>query len=464
MKKFLDENFLLHSKTAEYLYHQHAAAMPIIDYHCHLSPALMAQNHCFSNMTQAWLDGDHYKWRAMRANGIPESLISGDGSDEDKFIAWAQTVPYTPRNPLYHWTHLELRRYFGIDQLLSPDTANDIYQQTSDKLRTEDFSVISLLQKMKVEVVCTTDDPVDSLEHHLQISQADWSVKVFPTWRPDRVLGTSDPQEWNAYLDQLSEVSGVQINSYTDLIQALKTRHDHFNEAGCRLSDHGLELFVYDEPDEKNINHTFDTLRSGKCVDNTQQFETAVLLELARMDSDKGWTQQFHVGAQRNNNSKALAEIGKDSGFDSIGDQQMAAAMGQFFNHLESESKLSKTILYNLNPADNEVFASMIGNFQDGSIPGKIQWGSGWWFLDQKDGMEKQLNTLSNFGLLSRFVGMLTDSRSFLSYPRHEYFRRILCNLIGADVEKGELPDDKDWLGQMVEDICYHNAKRYFKF
>ena len=471
MKPFLDADFLLHSETARYLYHEHAAKMPIIDYHCHLSAELIAKDHRFENLTQAWLYGDHYKWRAMRAHGIGERFITGNASDEEKFEKWAETVPFTMRNPLYHWTHLELQRYFGIMSLLSPVTAHSIYHSASDLLRQPEFSVRGLLEMMQVEVICTTDDPLDSLQWHQQIASSGWNVKVYPTWRPDKVTHTSDPKAWNQYVDQLSSVTGLEIASYKDLMAALKVRHDFFHMNGCRLSDHGLETLEYTQFTDEEIDLLFKKLRShfvllNACPSLTGtencKLITSLLTDLARFDHEKGWTQQFHLGAQRNNNFRAVQHIGPDSGFDSIGDRPVAEAMARFLDHLERESKLTRTILYNLNPADNEVFASMIGNFQDGSVPGKIQWGSGWWFLDQKDGMEKQINALSNFGLLSHFIGMLTDSRSFLSYPRHEYFRRILSNLIGQDVENGELPNDLDWLGKMVENICYHNAKNFF--
>ena len=457
MKPFLDADFLLQTDTARYLFHEHAARMPVIDYHCHLSPELIAKDYRFENLTRAWLYGDHYKWRAMRANGIPEKYITGKATDEEKFAKWAETVPYTMRNPLYHWTHLELQRYFGITDLLSPDTGQKIYQQASELLQSPGYSVRSLLEKMNVEIICTTDDPLDDLEYHRQIAESGWKVKVLPTWRPDRVLDVTDPDAWNHYIDRLAEITRQPIDTYDDLISALRIRHDYFHAHGCRLSDHGMETFPANTEAYNHVPHPNAPLRFNI---NPRQ----LLLELSRMNHEKGWTQQFHTGAQRNNNTRALKQLGRDTGFDSIGDQPVAREMAAFLDHLESEGKLARTILYNLNPADNEMFASMTGNFQDGSVRGKIQWGAAWWFLDQKQGIEQHLNTLSNFGLLSRFVGMLTDSRSFLSYPRHEYFRRILCNLIGQDVENGELPDDRPWLGKMVENICHNNAKEYFGF
>lgn len=466
MKKFLDENFLLQTPTAQYLYHQHAAHMPIIDYHCHLSPVQLARNELFENITQAWLYGDHYKWRAMRTNGIEEHYCTGRASDPEKFQKWAETVPHTLRNPLYHWTHLELQRYFGITDLLGPETATAIYDRASALLQQKEYAPMALLRKMQVEIVCTTDDPVDSLEDHRIIRELGEAVRVIPAWRPDKLLMVNDPHSFNTYLEKLAYASGIIIRSYTELLDALKIRHDFFHAAGCRLSDHGLEHFYAADYTLAGVHDVFRKVRKGKVPDpeEVQAFRSALLHDLAVMDHERGWTQQFHIGALRNNNTRMLNQYGPDGGFDSIGDFPVARAMAGFLDRLDQEGRLAKTILYNLNPADNEVMATMIGNFQDGSVPGKIQWGSGWWFLDQKDGMEKQLNALSNLGLLSRFVGMLTDSRSLLSYPRHEYFRRILCNLVGRDIENGELPDDKAWLGKMIEDICYNNANNYFLF
>ncbi len=467
MKPFLDSGFLLTNKTAEVLFFDHAAKMPIIDYHSHLNPRMIAENHQFENLTQAWLSGDHYKWRAMRANGIPEQFITGNATDYEKFEKWAETVPYTLGNPLYHWTHLELQRYFGITSQLSPASCRSIYESVSLQLRNSDFSVRSLLEKMNVKVVCTTDDPLDSLDYHRKLDESGWKIRVLPTWRPDKVLAFDQHETWNRYIDTLAEITGIAINHYIDLIEALHIRHDYFHEHGCRLSDHGLETFPSEEFTTSDIHGIFHSLRNkgdGISTLQSQQLSNALLLALARLDASKGWVQQFHLGALRSTNSKGLRELGPDTGFDSISDLPLAKPMARFLDHLESEGNLAKTILYNLNPAFNEVLASMTGNFQDGSIPGKMQWGSAWWFLDQKDGMEAQIKTLSNFGILSRFVGMLTDSRSFLSYPRHEYFRRILCNFIGESVERGEWPDDKPWLGTMVENICYRNARDYFDF
>jgi len=464
--KFLTENFLLHSKTAITLYHDYAKDMPIFDYHCHIPPSDIAQNTQFKNLTHIWLYGDHYKWRAMRTNGVDEKFITGDASDWEKFQAWAATVPYTVRNPLYHWTHLELKNPFGItNKLLSPDTAKDIYDHCNALLATEEFRARAIMQKMNVKVVCTTDDPVGTLEYHQQIEQdPDFSIKVFPAFRPDKVMAVESPTVFNHYIGKLEQASDTDISDYDSLLAAVKKRHDFFHQVGCRLSDHGLETAYADNFTEQEIKQIFDKIRSGKALEQGEilQFKSALMVEFAHLDHSKGWTQQLHLGPLRNNNTRLFKTLGPDTGFDSIGDFEVARPLSKFLDRLDVTNQLPKTILYNMNSTDNEVLATMIGNFQDGSIPGKMQFGSGWWFLDQKDGMEKQMNTLSNMGLLSRFVGMLTDSRSFLSYPRHEYFRRILCNLIGNDVENGELPDDIEHLGRIVQDICYNNAVKYF--
>ena len=466
MIPFLSEDFLLQTAAARRLYHDYAAAMPIFDYHCHLPVEDIAADRNFANLTQIWLEGDHYKWRAMRANGVAEHLITGAADDSEKFAAWAATVPQTLRNPLYHWTHLELKRYFGIaDRLLNTDTAREIYNHCSALLQTPEFSTRSLLTRMKVKVVCTTDDPVDSLEHHRAL-QADpaFAVRVLPTFRPDKAMAVEDPAVYNAYLDQLAAVANIPITDYEALLAALKARHDFFHQAGCRLSDHGLERAYATEFKPEDVARIFAKVRRQETPTplESDQFKSALLLELARMDAGRAWTQQFHLGALRNTNSRAFRALGPDTGYDSIGDWHLATPLARFLDRLDSKDRLARTILYVLNPSDNDVVATMIGNFQDGSVPGKIQFGSGWWFNDQKDGMERQLNALSNMGLLSRFVGMLTDSRSFLSYPRHEYFRRVLCNLLGNDMENGELPHDFNLMGGMVRDICYHNAVNYF--
>lgn len=461
---FLDENFLLTGRTAQRLYHEFAKDMPVIDYHCHLPPDQIAEDRVFENITRAWLYGDHYKWRAMRANGVPEGYCTGNKSDYEKFEKWAETVPYTLRNPLYHWTHLELQRYFDSKEILSPATAGKIYAQCNEKLQTQEYSVRQLLQKMKVEVVCTTDDPVDSLVHHQKIRQEAAGIRVIPAFRPDKAMNADNAIAFNEYAGKLEAAADMNIGSYEEYLQALKKRHDFFGELGCSVSDHGLDQLCAEEYTGSELEKIFSKLRSGKNPDAEEQakFKSAMLFELAIWDWEKGWVQQFHLGALRNNNSRALRTLGPDTGWDSIGDLPQGKALSKFLDRLDTHDRLAKTILYNLNPADNELMAAMAGNFNDGSVAGKVQYGSGWWFLDQKDGMIKQLNALSNLGLLSRFVGMLTDSRSFLSYPRHEYFRRILCNLFGEEVEKGELPDDITWIGKIVKDICYYNAKKYF--
>jgi len=465
-KPFLSEDFLLHTDTARYLYHEHAARMPIIDYHCHLPPDQIAADRQFDNLTRIWLDGDHYKWRALRTNGVPERYITGDADDYARFQQWAETVPYTMRNPLYHWTHLELRRYFGITKVLDGNTAREVYDQATALLQSPDYSVRGLLRRMNVRVVCTTDDPTDSLEHHRQIRESGFEIKVLPTFRPDKGMTPEDPVAFNAWVDKLAAATNTDINQFAAYLTALRQRHDFFASMGCRLSDHGLEQLYAEPYGDGEIRQIFEKVRGGQTLSppDVLKFKSAMLVEFALMDHEKGWTQQYHLGAIRNNNTRMLRQLGPDTGWDSVGDFEMARPMTRFFDRLDSENRLAKTVLYNLNPRDNELFATMIGNYNDGSVPGKMQFGSGWWFLDQKDGMERQLNALSNMGLLSRFVGMLTDSRSFLSYPRHEYFRRILCNLLGNDVENGELPADREWLGKMVENICYHNANAYFGF
>ena len=465
MKKFMDDNFLLQTKTAQDLYHNHAAKMPIIDYHCHLIPEMVANDHKFSSITELWLGGDHYKWRAMRTNGVDERFCTGkDTTDWEKFEKWAETVPYTFRNPLYHWTHLELKTAFGIEKLLSPKTAREIFDECNEKLKLPEFSARGLMRRYNVECVCTTDDPVDDLRYHKQTRESGFEVKMIPAWRPDKAMNVEKP-DFAAYVKQLGEVADIEIKTFKDMVDALQRRHDFFHENGCRLSDHGIEEF-YDEPyTDSQIEIIFEKAMRGQQLIDTEvrQFKHCFLTLMAEMDYDSNWTQQYHYGAIRDNNSLMYDKLGPDTGFDSIGEFNTARAMSHFLNHLNAKGKLTRTILYTLNPCANEVIATMLGNFQGGE-PGKIQFGSGWWFNDQKDGMERQMNALSVLGLLSRFVGMLTDSRSFLSYPRHEYFRRILCNMLGNDVEKGLLPDDRELLGRMVEDISYNNARRYFKF
>ncbi len=466
MKKFLDKNFLLQTKTAEKLYHNHAAKMPIIDYHCHLNPEDIAKDRKFENLTQIWLYGDHYKWRGMRTNGVAEKYCTGDATDYEKFEKWAETVPATLRNPLFHWTHLELKNYFGIEDILSPKTAKKIYEKATKMLQTDDFSVRNLMKKANVELVCTTDDPIDNLEFHKKIKKDDFGITVLPTWRPDKAMAVENVEGFNTYLNKLAEVAEINIVRFSDLLAALEKRHKYFHKNGCRLSDHGIETFYAEDFDETEVKSIFNKIRSGNSLDKGEilKFKSAMLIELGLMDHATGWTQQFHVGVIRNNNTRKFNDLGPDTGFDSIGDFEIGKPLSKFLDTLDQQDKLARTILYNLNPRDNELFATMLGNFQDGTIAGKIQFGSGWWFLDQKQGMEDQMNALSNLGLLSQFVGMLTDSRSFLSYPRHEYFRRILCNLLGNDVENGEIPNDMELVGSMVENICYYNAKKYFGF
>lgn len=478
-KPFLGENFLLENRIAEILYHEYAARQPIIDYHNHLPPDQIAADKKFSNLTAVWLNGDHYKWRAMRTFGIPERYITGDASDFEKFEKWAETVPFTIRNPLFHWTHLELRRYFDIQDILSPPTAKTTFDRAGEMLQTDDFSTQNLLRKMNVEVVCTTDDPVDDLRFHRQFRLGNKvarqlqatdpvissSLRLLPAFRPDKVLFIEN-EHFVKYVRSLEAAADASISNLQELLDVLQQRVNFFHENGCRLSDHGLEQIPAKDFNLYQVDGIFRRRLAGEWVppDDALQFRSAVLLHLCQMYHAKGWVQQFHLGALRNNNARLLQCLGPDAGFDSIGDFSQARSLSQFLNWLDTEDQLTKTIIYNLNPRDNEVFATMTGNFNDGSVRGKIQFGSAWWFLDQKDGMEKQLNALSNMGLLSCFVGMLTDSRSFLSFPRHEYFRRILCNLIGRDVHIGELPNDTEWLGGIVADICYGNAKRYFEF
>ncbi len=466
MKKFLDENFLLKNKTAEVLYHQYARSMPIIDYHCHLPQQQIAEDKNFENLSQIWLYGDHYKWRAMRANGINERFCTGNATDFEKFEQWAATVPYTLRNPLYHWTHLELQRYFDVHEILNPESSKRIYENCSEKLRTKEYSVKNLLRKMNVVAVCTTDDPIDNLYYHQQLKDQAFEIPVLPAFRPDVAMNVSDPSRFIAYVKKVEAASGISISNYTEYLDALKNRHDFFATMGCNVSDHGLEELYADDFTDAEIDSLFIKIYSGESLNLAEQrkFKSAMLLVFADWDFEKGWVQQFHLGALRNNNGRMLQTLGPDTGFDSIGDFKQGVALSAFLSKLDTKNRLAKTILYNLNPADNELFATMIGNFNDGSMAGKVQWGSGWWFLDQKDGMVKQMNALSNMGLLSKFVGMLTDSRSFLSFPRHEYFRRILCNLFGEEIENGELPNDIAWTGKVVQDICHYNAKNYFGY
>lgn len=462
---FLSEDFLLQSDFACRLYHDHAAPQPIIDYHNHLPPSEIADNRIFENITAVWLAGDHYKWRAMRTLGIPEEFITGEAPDPEKFEKWAFTVPYTMRNPLYHWTHLELKRYFGFNDLLTPANAASVYNDCSAMVNTPEFATRALLEKMNVQVVCTTDDPADTLEYHRRIQSDSCRVRVLPAFRPDKAYDVTHPDYLN-YVELLGTAANISIRRFGDLVAALKERIHFFHSSGCRLADHGLEQLYYFSAPPADPEVVFKKLNKGGKLtqEDAASFRCAILLELCRAYHQHGWVQQFHLGALRNTNERMLKTLGPNTGFDSIGDFRQASSLAQFLNALDRTNQLAKTVLYNVNPRDNEVLATMIGNFNDGSVKGKMQFGSAWWFLDQKEGMEAQLNTLSNLGLLSCFIGMLTDSRSFLSFPRHEYFRRILCNLIGKDVEQGELPRDEEWLGQMVKDICYFNARNYFGY
>ena len=467
MKPFLDSDFLLQTETAQKLYHEHAAKMPIIDYHCHLIPQQIADNYQFADLTEIWLGGDHYKWRAMRANGVPEEYITGDKPAFEKFQKWADTLQHAMRNPLYHWTHLELSRIFGVDKVLNPSTAREIYDECTAKLQTPEFRAQAIMERMNVEVVCTTDDPVDSLEYHKAIRNTSLKTKVLPTWRPDKAMAIENVVAYNEYLTKLEAASGMSILSFKDLLAALQKRHDFFESVGCRVSDHGLSTFYATPYTNAEIEAIFMKARMNKALTSEEidKFRSAMLYELAVMDARSNWAQQFHIGPTRNNNARMFKKLGPDTGYDAIGDLEVAEPMVRFLSRLEEEGALAKTIFYNLNPKDSAVMMTTAYSFNDGSLPGKMQYGAGWWFLDQLHGMEDQMNTLSDLGLLSRFVGMLTDSRSFLSYPRHEYFRRILCNMLGKEVENGELPvSEIPFIGKMVEDISYKNAKEYFGF
>lgn len=462
-KTFIHDNFLLENKYAEELYHNYSKNQPIIDYHNHLPPQQIADDKIFENITQVWIEGDHYKWRAMRTLGINEKFITGNASDKDKFLNWAKTVPYAVRNPLYHWTHLELARYFGISDLLNEKSAENIWHITQEKLQSEGYSCRGLLKKVNAEFVCTTEDPTDSLQYHKQLADDNFGVKVSTAFRPDKAILIA-AEGYNEYLEALAKASGINIGSFTDLCDALKNRIEYFHNNGCRICDHGLSHLYFESYTETEVNAILQKRMAKQPLSEEEalKFQSAILIYLCETYHEFGWVQQFHLGALRNNNSRMHKLLGPDTGWDSMGDYPQAEKLSAFLNALDSKNKLCKTIVYNLNPADNEVIATMIGNFNDGSVKGKVQFGSGWWFLDQKDGMTKQMNALSNMGLISCFIGMLTDSRSFLSFPRHEYFRRILCNLIGDEIKRGELPNDMEWLGKIVADISYFNAKEYF--
>ncbi len=463
---YIHEDFLLSTPAARRLYHKYAEAEPIFDYHCHIPPQDIASNRRFKNLFEIWLEGDHYKWRAMRSDGVAEKFCTGSATPHDKFLAWARTVPQTLRNPLYHWTHLELKRYFGITDLLDETTAETIWQRANEQLATPALTTQGILKKFKVKVVCTTDDPVDTLEHHRAFAAQGHPTRMLPAFRPDRALIVNAPAAFNRWVEQLSAAANVDINSFGAFTLALEKRHAFFHSQGCRLSDHGLNHCHADFCTEKVAAGIFDKARRGGQVtpEEHSQFASFMMVLFGQLDAKRGWTKQLHLGALRSNNSRLLKQIGPDTGFDSIGDFPQAQTLAAYLNRLDSENTLPKTVIYNLNPADNYVFASMIGNFQDGTSAGKIQYGSGWWFLDQKEGMEMQINALSNLGLLARFIGMITDSRSFMSYPRHEYFRRTLCNLVGRDIANGEIPDDEKLVGPMIRNICYANAKQYMAF
>lgn len=467
LNPIVSDNFLLKSDLACELYHEHAAILPVVDYHNHLLVKDIAENRTFDTITQLWLDGDHYKWRAMRANGISESFITGDKTDWEKFQKWAETVPYTWRNPLYHWTHLELYKAFGVRNLLNAESAKTIYESANELLRSEQMNVWDILQMFNVSLLCTTNDPIESLEWHQRIIQENPGIKVLPSWRPDKAMDLRNVNLFNQYVTQLEKVTDISISSWEDYLMALKKRHTFFHENGCRLSDHGLEFpFPVQWFTPKQLNVIFNAIRSGNEVSHEKQkvFRSALLYQMALWNYERGWVQQYHIGALRDVNSRGVSQVGVACGFDSIADFNFAQSMGHFFDRLESEQSLTKTIVYNLNPRDNDMVAAMLGTFQDGRVPGKMQYGAAWWFLDQKEGIERHLNTVSNHGLLRRFVGMLTDSRSFLSFSRHEYFRRILCNLLANDVENHELPHDMGILSQIVKDICYYNSINYFDF
>jgi glucuronate isomerase len=463
---FIHDDFLLGNKPARRLYHNFAAAEPIFDYHCHIPPSDIAENRQFKNLSEIWLEGDHYKWRAMRSNGVAEKFCTGNATPEEKFHAWAETVPQTLRNPLYHWTHLELKRYFGITDLLSEKTAAKIWRQANARLASPALTTQGILKKFKVKVVCTTDDPVDNLGHHRAFAEQGHPTKMLPAFRPDKALTVNQPADFNKWVEQLAAAANTDINDFSAFISALEKRHEFFHSQGCRLSDHGMNHCFADFCSEKVAAGIFAKARKGAALSVLEhsQFASFMMVFFGHLDAQRGWTKQLHLGALRNNNDRLLKQLGPDTGFDSIGDFPQANALSAYLNRLDADNLLPKTVIYNLNPADNYIFATMIGNFQDGTIPGKIQYGSGWWFLDQQEGMEWQINALSSLGLLSRFIGMITDSRSFMSYPRHEYFRRTLCNLIGRDIESGAIPNDEKLIGPMIQNICYANAKNYLAF
>ncbi len=461
---FITDDFLLQSESARRIYHEYAEDQPIYDYHCHLPVRDIAENRRFANLFEIWLEGDHYKWRAMRANGVPERYCTGNADPYEKFLAWARTVPYTLRNPLYHWTHLELKRYFGIEELLNESTAPGIWKEANRRLMEDDLTTQGILEKFDVKLVCTTDDPADSLEYHQQLRASGLPTRVLPAFRPDKAIKTEDPVAFNEWTDAVGAKADVNISRLADFLSALEKRHNFFHEQGCRLSDHGLDYCFADSCADSEAGAIFAKVRAGKEVSaaDSAKFASYMMLFFGRLDAKKGWTKQLHLGAARNLNSRMLKNLGRDTGFDSVGDWLQAAPLATYLDHLEQEKSLPKIIVYNLNPAENYAFATLMGSFPEEKVAGKMQFGSGWWFLDQKEGIEWQLNSLSNCGLLSRFIGMTTDSRSFMSYPRHEYFRRVLCNLLGGEMENGLLPHDRALVGSMIRNICYHNADRYF--
>jgi glucuronate isomerase len=461
---FINEHFILESETARHLYRTYAADQRILDFHCHLSPQDIAENRHFQNLFEIWLEGDHYKWRAMRANGVAEQYCTGNAEPREKFLAWARTVPQTLRNPLFHWTHLELKRYFGIEELLDETTAPRIWDKANAQLQSEELSTRGILKKFRVTALCTTDDPTDSLEFHEKIASSGLSTRVFPAFRPDKALHTQDPIAFNEWTDRLAARANVDIARVTDFLEALRKRHDDFHSHGCRLSDHGLEYCYAESCTQREAEEIFSKVRSGQKLTphDSSKLASFLMLFFGHLDAARGWTKQLHLGAYRNASTRMMRALGRDCCFDSVGDWRQGASLAAYLDHLDQDHALPKIVLFNLNPSDNYVFATMIGNFQDGSIPGKLQFGSGWWFLDQKEGIEWQLNALSNCGLLSRFVGMVTDSRSWMSYPRHEYFRRVLCNLLGREMESGLLPKDERLVGTMIRNICYDNAAAHF--
>ncbi len=463
--EFIHDDFLLHCETSRRLYHGYAEAEPILDYHAHLSAEDIAADRRFRNLFEIWLEGDHYKWRALRANGVPEHLITGDTPPYDKFLAWARTVPFTLRNPLYHWTHLELKRYFGIDELLDESSANFVWDRANSQLSREDFTAQGILRKFQVRVVCTVNDPCEDLAAHRALNASDPGFRIYPTFRPDPALLVYLPEAFNAWVNRLAEASKIEVASFRNFLDALKQRHDYFHACGGRLSDHGLAQFHATPCSEAQAEQIFAGARAGKAASGEEQerFASYLMLFFGRLDAEKGWTKQVHLGALRHVNTRRVRQLGPDTGFDCVGDWSHAARLCSYLDQLDQEGALPKMVIYNSNPNDNYVVSTAIGSFHDGVIAGKIQFGSAWWFLDQKDGIEWQLNALSNTGLLSRFIGMLTDSRSLMSFPRHEYFRRVLCDLLGRDVENGELPNDEQLIGTMVRNICFHNARQYLE-